>query len=187
MGNIIPNWREGNLRSLADKQDKQPSSRLDAIADAWHTSGAIAWASCSFSTDGRTVELVPTDISYRQAVPYQVGSWGRCEGFFCLCQMMITLFYSMTASVTEKLGSIVWVSADEFMVRCQVFVIKMRQLWYLLRFISRGVCFGGIWSLFSLTCNIRIQNIAEGFKENSIFSSVWPFLLLLFCFLFGVK
>lgn len=28
MGNVIPNWREGNLRSLAGKQDKQPSSRL---------------------------------------------------------------------------------------------------------------------------------------------------------------
>lgn len=73
-------------------------------------------------------------------------------------------------------------------MRCQAFVIKMRQLWYLLHFICRGVCFGGIWSLFSLTCNVRIQNIAEGFKENSIFSSVWPLLLLLlFWFLFGVK
>lgn len=28
MGNVIPNWREGNLRSLAGKQDKQPSNRL---------------------------------------------------------------------------------------------------------------------------------------------------------------
>jgi len=95
--------------------------------------------------------------------------------------------YSMTASVTEPLGSVVRVSADELlseMGRCQVCVIKKWQFCYHLRFTSRGICFGGIWSLFSLTFNIGIQNIAEDFKENSIFSSMWLFMLL-FCCCFG--
>lgn len=68
-------------------------------------------------------------------------------------------------------------------MRCQAFLIKMRQLWYLLHFICRGVCFGGIWSLFSLTCNVRIQNIAEGFKENSIFSVAFSVVIVVLFFI----
>lgn len=177
MGHIIPNWREGNL--LLNKISNLPVG-LCTIADAWHMSRATAWQGCLFSIEARTAELVSTDMtSFGQAVTYQAGTYGRCEGlgfFLCFPDDELSLC-SVTASVTERLGSIVRVSADELTVRCQI--LKMWQLWYLLCFISGGVCFGGLGSLFCLACKMRI--LQRVFKKTIIFSLVWLFLLLFCC------